>query len=166
VNVWTKRLEVAINVAILIAFLMVAVLAGQRLFHSHTNTTRAIPQVGSKVSLAGVVWSNSNRNLVLALSTTCHFCSESAGFYRKIVPEASTHGIPVIAVLPQTPSEARSYLDGLGIQVQQVFQGPINSVEATGTPTLLVIDSNGRISKAWVGKLDAEREGQVIAALN
>ncbi len=83
---WMKRLEAAVNIAILCAFLMVAALAGERLWNSHTSARDTGPHVGAKINLSGVDWSKSERNLVLALSTTCHFCSESAGFYQKLVP--------------------------------------------------------------------------------
>src|SRR5204863_9489624 len=39
---------------------------------------------GTKISLAGLDWSKSPRTLLMALSTTCHFCSESAPFYQKL----------------------------------------------------------------------------------
>ena len=35
-------------------------------------------QAGTKITLPGIDWSKSTRTVVLALSTTCHFCSESA----------------------------------------------------------------------------------------
>jgi hypothetical protein len=165
VNAWTKRLEVAVNLAILAAFLMVAALAAQRFWHARAADRLSGPEIGAKVSLAGVDWSKSDRTLVLAISTTCHFCSESADFYKRLVPNAIGRGIPVVAVLPQTTAESRSYLDGLGVPVQNVFQSSLQDLGAAATPTLLVIDRKGKISKAWVGKLAAQQEGQVLASL-
>jgi hypothetical protein len=165
VNAWTKRLEVAVNLAILAAFLMVAALAAQRFWHARAADRPSGPEIGAKVSLAGVDWSKSDRTLVLAISTTCHFCSESADFYKRLVPSAADRGIPVIAVLPQTIAEGRSYLGGLGVDVRNVFQSSLDTVDASATPTLLLIDRRGKISKAWVGKLGSERENQVLAGL-
>jgi peroxiredoxin len=164
-NTSMKRLEVAVNVAILCAFLMVAALAAQRFWSASTNARTTSPEIGTKVSLAGVDWSKSDRNLVLALSTTCRFCSQSAPFYKELVPDAEQHGIRVIAVLPQALSESRSYLDGLGVDVQNILQSSLDSVKAKATPTLLIVDKTGTINKAWVGKLESQREKQVIASL-
>jgi hypothetical protein len=164
-NRWIKRLEVAVNVAILSAFIMVAALAAQWFWYVRATSGASDPKVGTKLSLVGVDWSKSDRNLVLALSSTCHFCTESAEFYKMLVPEAAGHGIPVIAVLPQAPAEARSYLDGLGVSVQNVFQSSLDSVNASATPTLFIVDRKGKIKKAWVGKLGSERASQVIASL-
>jgi hypothetical protein len=164
-NTWPKRLEIAVNIAILCAFLMVAALAGQRFWHARSADKISGPEIGAKVSLAGVDWSKSGRTLVLALSTTCHFCSESAEFYKRLIPEAISHGVPVVAALPQSPAEGRSYLDELGLHVQNVLQAPLSAVDAAGTPTLLFVDRSGKISKAWVGKLAPQQESQVLASL-
>jgi peroxiredoxin len=164
-NLWTKRLEVAVNVALLGAFLMVAALAAQRFWNGRADSRAAGPEIGKKVSLANVDWSKSDRTLVLAISTTCHFCSESADFYKRLVPAAAGQGIPVIAALPQTTAESHSYLDRLGVNVQGVFQTSLQALGTGATPTVLVIDKNGRVSKAWVGKLGPEAENQVLASL-
>jgi peroxiredoxin len=142
---------------------MVAALAAERLWNEHPDTR---PNVGTKISLPGVDWSKSRQSLVLALSTTCHFCSESADFYSKLVPAAEGNGIRVVAVLPQPLSASRTYLDGLGVSVPDILQSSLDSIEVTGTPTVLLIDAKGKIQKAWVGKVSAKREEEVMEALH
>jgi peroxiredoxin len=161
-NSWTKRLEVAINLSILCAFLMVAALAAQRLLNKRSTSH---PSIGAKITVTGIDWSKSKQNLVLALSTTCHFCSESADFYKRLVPDATRHGINVVAVLPQPPNSSRSYLNGLGVSVPEIFQSSLGSIDVTGTPTLLVVDAKGKILKAWIGKISGAQEEEVLEAL-
>ena|SRR5579863_1721628 len=160
---WAKRLEIAVNVSILCAFIMVAALAAQRFWSA--RSPKSDPSIGTKISLPGVDWSKSNENLVLALSTTCHFCSESAKFYKKLVPAAVDRGVSVVAVLPQPFVAGQSYLEGLGVSVPTVLQSSLATIDVSGTPTLLVVDANGKIRKAWVGKLSPELEEQVMASL-
>jgi peroxiredoxin len=162
---WAKRLEIATNVAILCAFLLVAGVAAKRLWEPSSSNSNA-PSIGAKVSLPGVDWSKSNQNLVLALSTGCHFCSEGADFYRRLVPSVTGNGTRVLAILPQPVSDGRSYLNGLGVPVSDVVQSPLSAVDVSGTPTVLLIDGQGKIRKAWVGKLRPEQERQVIADLH
>jgi hypothetical protein len=158
---WKKRLDVAVNIAILGAFLMVAALAAQRLWGPRES---AHPSVGAKVSVTGIDWSKSDKNLVLALSTTCHFCSDSANFYQRLVPAATKSGIPTFAVLPQPLLSSEPYVKNLGLTVS-VLQSPLDTVDVTGTPTVLLVDAKGKISKAWVGKLSDEREKEVVESL-
>jgi len=162
---WAKRIEVATNVAILCAFLLVGALAAKRLLEPSPNR-QGTPSIGAKVSIQGIDWSQSKQNLVLALSTGCHFCSESAGFYQRLVPSAENNGVRVLAVLPQSISDSRSYLEKLGVTVSEVVQSPLSAVEASGTPTLLLVDGNGKIRNVWVGKLGPEQERQVLARMN
>ena len=161
---WAKCLEIATNVAILCAFLLVGALAVKRL-REPSQPVLHQPTVGERVSLQGVDWSKSGKNLILALSTECRFCSESASFYQRLVPTALNSGVKVIAVLPQPVSDSNSYLQKLGVKVPEILQSSLDSVEVSGTPTLLVIDAHGRIQKAWVGKLRPDLETQVVASL-
>jgi hypothetical protein len=160
---WAKRLEIAVNIAILCVLIMVGALVGQRFWNAHSSSG---PGIGTKISLPGVDWSRSKQNLVLALSTTCHFCSESADFYKKLIPAAAGRGIPVVTVLPQTRAAGRLYLDGLGVPAPDVLQSSLNAIDVAATPTVLVVDSNGKIRKAWVGKLSPGREEEVFAILH
>jgi hypothetical protein len=163
-NGWTKRVETATNVAILCAFVLVAGLAAKRLFEPSSRHSTA-PSIGAKVSLQGIDWSESNQSLVLALSTGCHFCTDSAQFYQRLVPSARTHGTRVLAVLPQPVPDSRAYLQTLGVPVSEVMQSPLSAVDVSGTPTVLLVDSGGKIRKAWVGKLGPEQESQLLAEL-
>jgi hypothetical protein len=161
---WQKRLEVAINVAILCAFLAVAALASKRFFEpSRVNSSG--PKVGATLSLAGIEWQKSERSLVLALSIGCHFCSESAGFYQRLVPAASSCGVQVLAVLPQPVAESRNYLEKLGVTMPEVMAGSLATIGVSGTPTLLLLDRQGKILQAWVGKLDTDGERRVLSSL-
>jgi peroxiredoxin len=162
---WARRIDVATNVAVLCAFLLVGALAAKRLLEPSLYSQNS-PSIGAKVFLHDVDWSQSKQNLVLVLSTGCHFCSESAGFYQRLVPSAEGNGVRVLAVLPQSISDSRSYLEKLGVVVREVVQSPLSAVEVSGTPTVLLIDRSGKIRNAWVGKLGPEQEQQVLARLN
>src|SRR5579871_5260049 len=139
-NTWQKRLEAAVNVAILLAFLLVAAVAGRRLLEKPANGAARDPVVGTTVSLPGTDWKAARGTLVLALSTGCHFCTESAGFYQKLLPFARSQGIQVIAALPQSTDEGQAYLGHLGVAGPTVVQTPLETVEVSGTPTLLLLN--------------------------
>lgn len=162
-STWGKRIEVTTNLAILFAFVLVGALAAKRL--REPSQFNAAPSVGETVSLPGIQWSKSERNLVLALSTNCHFCTDSAEFYQQLIPSAAKAGVRVVAVLPQPIPDTSSYLGKLHVSVQDVVQSPLIAVEVSGTPTILMIDGTGKIRKAWVGKLTPDQEQQVIADL-
>ena len=71
----------------------------------------------------------------------------------------------LVAVLPQTPDEGRKYLDGEGVQVDDVKQATLSTIGVVGTPTLLLVDERGKVSEVWRGKIQPDDEEKVIGAL-
>ena len=124
-----------------------------------------LPKVGDKVSLAGFDWSKSNKNVLLVLQKGCHFCSESAGFYRNLIRQTKDKGVNIVAVLPQTKDEAEGYLRDLSISGIEVRQSLLDSLLVAGTPTIIVANDKGEITDVWLGKLPAEKESEVISKL-
>lgn len=160
---WSERLDLAVNVALLCAFVAVAALAAQRFIGAHPSSH---PAIGTRISLPGIEWSKSNQNLVLALSTTCHFCTDNADFYKRLVAAADSRKIPIVAVLPQPLAASQPYLEGLGVSVGKILQNPLDSIDVTGTPTVLEVDAKGKVQKAWVGKVSDQQEREVIGTLH
>lgn len=121
------------------------------------------PAIGSQISVPGVNWSESDETVLLALSNTCHFCTESAPFYQKLLREtAERKNLRVVAVFPQEVGQGKKYLDDLNVPITQIAQASLDSFKVRGTPTLLIVDKSGTIKQAWVGRLNAERESEVL----
>ena len=165
----TQRLELLTNLAIIVA----AVLLSTVLIKSYLlpDGSKDGPRdfripAGAKVSLPGVDWSNNNQTLLLVLQKGCHFCTESAAFYQRLVRETAGRGsIHLIAVLPQAPDESRKYLDDLGVAIEDLRQAKLDSIGVHGTPTLLLVDNQGVVMTSWVGKLSADGEAEVLRRL-
>jgi hypothetical protein len=122
--------------------------------------------LGQTLSLPGVNWTKNGRTLILALQTTCHFCTESAPFYQKLVRERSQFSnTKLLAVLPQSVEQSNEYLSNLGVSVDGVMQGSLRSIGVSGTPTLLLVNHVGTVTEAWTGKLQPEAEDQVLSRL-
>ncbi len=174
-----KKVEVLANIAVIFtSILLCSVLVKKHFFsHKQTVTATAPPprstsapksealQPGTKISLPGIDWSQNNRTLVLALSTTCHFCSESARFYQKLQAQ-KPNDLRLVALFPQSVKESRTYLDKLGLNIADVVQSPLGSVRVSGTPTLLLLDKTGAVIDSWTGKLSDDRAAAVINRLS
>jgi thiol-disulfide isomerase/thioredoxin len=162
-NGLVKGIETSANVAIILAaVLLAAVLVKQQLLDG-TRTQASGPQpgvaVGVKLMVPDAYCNENKKTLLLALSTTCHFCTESAPFYQRLVKES---GVRLIAVVPQGVDEGRLYLNRLGVPISEVRQMSLDSIGVAGTPTLLLVDDEGRVSGKWVGKLNPEREADLL----
>ena len=127
-------------------------------------TARSLVGLSVKQSLPGVDWAKNKRTLVLALSTQCHFCTDSAPYFQRIQKEAAKN-VKMVAVLPQPADDGRKYLEGAGVPVDDVTQAQLSTIGVTGTPTLLLVDSTGKVANVWQGKLQPDQEAGVLAVL-
>jgi hypothetical protein len=122
--------------------------------------------IGRNIALPGVDFRKNQRTLVLALQTTCRFCTESGSFYQRLVRErVQFGGTRLVAVLPQTVEDSQAYLSNLGVAVDDVIQGSLLNIGVSGTPTLLLVNGSGVVTEAWSRKLHPAVEEAVLARL-
>jgi peroxiredoxin len=164
---YLKSIEVVANVLIIVVAVLCIGVLGHRYFRAESPKPAGpkMPVVGSTISAVDVDWSKNKKNVVLALQVGCHFCSESADFYKTLLRQTKEKGINVVAVLPQSREEARKYLDNLQLSDLDTKQSSLNSIDVSGTPTLIITDDKGQVTNAWVGKLPPEKQDQVLSVL-
>jgi hypothetical protein len=155
-----KWFEIAANVSIVIVAVVIVIVFVRNYFPASKASPLAIAS-GARLTGQPVNWHDSPKNVVLVLSTTCHFCKESSGFYRKLVEDCRSHA-RTVAFFPQTPEEAQAYLRAEDVQVDEVKHADFQSLQIGGTPTLLLVDRNGVVQKVWLGKLSEVKEKEVL----
>jgi hypothetical protein len=174
-----KKVEVLTNIAVILTSLLLCSVLIKK-YILDTKTVAATPASaasvsgsapsksrlppGSKVSLPGVDWSQADRTLVLALSTTCHFCTESAPLYRQIEQQRS-NGLRVLSAFPQSIADAKAYQQKLGLSFE-VVQSPLSALGVNGTPTLILVDREGAVLESWIGKLSDVEAARVLERLS
>ena len=164
-----RKIELATNIAIIVvAALLCVVLIRSYLIPRHTSTTDNVAnsnqnqiQAGVKLSIPGIDWTKNSQTLLFALSTTCHFCTESAPFYQRLVKE---HGnTQLIALMPQSVDEGRQYLKKLGVEINEVKQVSMSALGLSGTPTLILVGDGGKVANVWVGALPPDKQNEVLS---
>lgn len=163
----SKRIELIANIAIIVvALLLGGVLVKKYLLPGEQAATPPpdVIQPGTQLSLAGTDWTQSDQTLLLVLSDTCRYCTNSAGFYKRLVQEKTARGgLRLIAVLPQDTEKGKAYLNKLGVSVDEVKQSELDAVGVQGTPTLILVDKAGKVTGSWIGQLPAEKEAEVLS---
>lgn len=112
-------------------------------------------------------WSRHDRTLVLALRVGCRFCEDSMPFYNRLATmrNAGQPNAEIVAAFPEDTTTVREYTNSLGLTVESFANIPLKKLNAPATPTLILVDRNGRVIKSWLGKLTADREREVIDAI-
>ena len=162
------NVELAAQIVIAIAVLIVAgILIQRHVFPRRSNFARI--QVGERLSVPNVDWKQNQKSLVFFLDRNCHFCTASAPFYRELIAEGVNRHVKSVAILPNTLDEARAYVRSLGLPIEDVRSGPISSYKVNGTPTLLLVDDNGMVRRAWFGASTGREEqirDEFVAAID
>jgi len=164
-----RRIELIANVAIIIvSCLLGIVLVRNHLVNRQTQPPNerqsdTQPMNGAKVTSLDVDWEKNGRTLILAISSSCHFCTESAPFYKKLIE--NKRDARLVAVFPQSVDEGLQYLAKLGVSVDEVKQASLSAINVRGTPTLILVNSDGVIVNEWFGKLAPQEESLVLTAL-
>lgn len=176
-----KRIEVTANLGIVITSILLCVVLAKSLVSTPESVENRVPTgnqpvvqtnrrpnpgipPGTNLSLEGVDWTKNGRTLLLALSSKCHFCTESAPFYQRLARERPKARL--IALVPHTVDEGKKYLEELKVDVDEILQVPFGSLGVRGTPTLILVGDQGSTIKSWVGKLASNTEAEVLAELN
>jgi hypothetical protein len=171
VNSLFKRIELVANLAIIVVAIFFAVVLIRSYVIPKPSATQADTtfgiRTGTKLIVPDVDWSASRQTLVLALSTTCRFCSDSAPFYQRLAQEREKNpNLRLVALFPQATSVSRSYLQELGVNVDDVKQSTFESFGVNGTPTLILVNNQGIVEESWRGRLIPEKEAEVFGRLN
>jgi thioredoxin-related protein len=164
-----KKAELCANLSIIAVALLLSIVVLKRyvIDSSNAQNVREDIKAGAKVFLPDQDWSKSRQHLILILQKNCHFCSEGAPFYRRLVAETvGRSDVHLVATLPQEISEAQQYLKELGVKINDVKQASPAVFGVRGTPTLLLVDKTGVVKDIWSGKLPPEKEAEVLARLN
>lgn len=160
-----KKVEMAANIAIIFAALLVSFILVKSYWMKPASELHPSIAKGQSLNLKKLNWAPKKDTLILALSTNCHFCTESAPFYRRVVAASRKDGLPLVAVFPQSVEEARNYLSYQQLSFNEVLQAPLSNIQVSGTPTLLLINQQGVVQRVWIGKLSAEQEKEALATI-
>lgn len=159
-----ERPEVAAYLIIITLCVMLGVFIGKTyLVGARSNAVTKL--AGTKFPLADVDWQKSKRTLVLAFRTGCPYCSDSAEFYRRLSEQCRLQNVRLIAVAPDPVSESQQYLKELGVTVDEVRQSELPRLGIMRTPTLVLVDNGGIVSRMWLGELSPTNQQDVFKRL-
>jgi F plasmid transfer operon protein len=154
-------LELGAQVVIAIAVLVVAgVLVKRQVFPSPSRTSAPQINAGEKLNVPNVDWERNRKSLVFFLQKGCHYCTESAPFYRQLIADAARKNISSLAILPNSADDSRQYLQSLGLPIENVQTGPLASFKVNGTPTVMLVNQQGIVMSVWFGAAP-EREKEI-----
>jgi hypothetical protein len=136
----------------------------QRATEGERRPAAKIKAAGERLTVPGIDFSQSARNLVLVLSSGCHFCLLNREFHESLIREALMGGWEVYAVMPQR-EQNESYITSLGLPRAKVHRMPLHDIGITITPVILFVDGGGWIQRLWLGTVLPEGQSLILEEL-
>lgn len=168
---YPKAVEYATNVAIVIFLGFLSIDYGVGFIRARARAPSLPVQIkaGDQLVVLPINWRSHARTLVLALRYGCHYCQESAPFYKRLLDLQAVGrlgNVRISAIFPDDSTVAAHTLQGEGLKLDLVPAVDFARLRILSTPTAMLVDPEGHVQRVWVGELNAKRQGALIASLS
>jgi len=112
--------------------------------------------------------------LLLFFSPNCPYCQQQSPLWRDVLEKIDSNRFTVVGIVSDREDKrlVSAYADGAGYfktktPLSLVFfdSESLGSYKLTATPTTLLINEDGRVEHAWIGRWDETKAREVAAAL-
>jgi len=105
--------------------------------------------------------------VVLVLSARCHWCKESVPLYQEVsaLHKAAKGAFQLIAVSTGTAGELLEFLNANLIEVDRIFPAEAANLGVRATPTVLLVNRQGRVVSSWQGAMRPSDESAFLEIL-
>lgn len=167
-----NALEVASQVAFIVACLTLSGFVVYRLIGAgappaeiaaKTNVPYAVGE--SLAPFDGAPFSASRASIVLIVRSTCVFCTESMDFHRRVSSKRGAIGVQIIAMAPESVASLKQYVGNYAFEVDHLRELPKSGYKVAATPTMILVDRDGRVMRSFQGKLNAVQEDEFLKSL-
>ncbi len=102
----------------------------------------------------------------MAVRAGCHFCEESIPFYQRLgeLQAARKLRAQTLVVTPDDAAQTKDTPFWSAINLNSVFNEPLDRIQVSATPTVMLVDDRGQVKRSWAGKQSAEGEREIVDA--
>lgn len=162
-------LDVTTNVVVVVfAVVAIGVLVKNYFAPPDVNSSVGVTKGSVFPEIAGVDYKQTSRTLILALNVDCRYCTRSMPFYNSLAEtrQENARQVNIVAAfINKDPALVKSYAEEKQLSVQAVAGVDLNKLGVHTTPTLILVDSAGKVLDSWRGELQPDREREVFDAL-
>lgn len=157
------KLEAIANLSVI----AMALVTGGAVLTRHVGsyrTPRSIAVGDNLATLPGLDWNQHRRTLLLVLNTSCHFCQDSIPFYQKLAQaqRLDRDALQIVAVFPNEATMVNEFIGHENLSVRSVPGIPLEKLHVNATPTLILVNREGRVEQSWIGILTARQEMDLL----
>ena len=161
-------LDVTTNIVVVL-FAVVAIGVLVKNYFAPQGVKTSVVKKGSVFpEIAGIDYRATPQTLILALNVDCRYCTRSVPFYNSLAAaqEENAGQVNIVAAfINKDPALVKSYADEKQLSVNVIAGVDFDKLGVHSTPTIILLDSTGKVLESWTGELQPDGEGEVFAAL-
>jgi thioredoxin-related protein len=161
-------LDVTTNVVVVLFTVVAIAVLVKNYFAPQNVKTNAVTRGSAFPQIAGVDYRQAARTLILALNVDCRYCTRSVPFYNSLAEarQENASKFNVVAAFINADTElVKSYAEEKQLSVQTIAGVDLDKLGIHMTPTIILVDSTGKVLDSWRGALQSDGEREVFAAL-
>ena len=102
------------------------------------------------------------------MSSACERCNESVPFIQQVLRANTEKGdkTQIVAIFPENAEQVARYISDQRISLNAVPGIDIKAINLPGTPTAVLVSSEGTIINFWIGKPSTAAEEEILKYIN
>ena len=167
-----KKLKQILDVTTNVVVVMFAVVAVCVLVKNYltpqSGKISAVARGSAFPEISGADYKQFPRTLILALNVDCRYCTRSVPFYNSLAQAGQENAgkFNIVAAFINNDAElVKSYAEEKQLSVQTIAGVDLDKLGIHMTPTIILVDSAGKVLDSWRGALQPDGEREVFAAL-
>lgn len=161
--------ETFLNLAVIVCTVALIGFFGHHWFFSQIQQSNPDEEFAEGKFLAEVPNLNENnfeKSMVIILNADCKYCEESLDFYKRLANSKYDAKSRQLTALFLQPEEfVTKYVKDKEFSIRAIPDANFKELKVGLTPTIVAIDRQRQIIKSWFGKLEPDKEQEVIAIL-
>lgn len=161
-------LDVTTNIVVVVFAVVAIGVLLKNYFAPDVRTSVALKTGTAFPEIPGVDYKQTPRTLILALNVDCRYCTRSVPFYNSLAEarQQNTGQVNIVAAfINKDDGLVKSYVDEKRLSVEAIAGVDLDKLGVHTTPTLIMVDSAGKVLDSWRGELQPDGEREVFAAL-
>ena len=158
-----NRVNLLVNVALLVAIGTFLTCITRYMIGRYEFTTASLTADGKQVHLKGINFSTSEQNIIVFLDKDCKFCAQDTAFYQRLAQASRTLHVRLIVAFEHDLRDGKQYLAEKQIEPSETVRLRFQALNIQGTPTILLLNREGRMIAKWVGELSGPLEDYIAS---
>lgn len=160
-----SKANLAANIILFAAVATFTVFLVRHMISNRDYTETSLSSDGQRVSISGIDLSPFPQTVVVVLDKSCRFCKQQTPFYRRLAESSRAKNIKLVFAFPHNLNDGIDYLKTQQIPATEVIRIHMKSLDIKGTPTVLLLNHEGKILAKWAGELSTPVEDYIVSIL-